>query len=87
MKLTTSQKQSLLSLVKDRITSCEDFIVGVNKITQELYHKSNPDDPNTITSFASLNEARDVLRSLKTETAKWAVISKSLKDEIRGNNV
>ena len=80
----SSEKQSLLSLIKKEITSVEYIIHETKKECSFYYEKSDiSNKDNTFMYFQALNGYRNELRKLKIRRARLAVISKNLKEELR----
>ena len=80
----SSEKQSLLSLIKKEITSVEYIIHETKKVCSFYYEKSDiSNKDNTFMYFQALNGYRNELRKLKIRRARLAVISKNLKEELR----
>lgn len=85
MALSSSSKQSLLTLIKAHITYLEDQKARLKEQASIYYELANKDDPETIYQFKYLNEVRSERREVSSIIKKLAKFSKELKQELRHN--
>jgi hypothetical protein len=81
--LTTSQKQTLLVILKREITSIHDVINLTKHTNTKIYGYCIKDSVNGHRAFEMYNDNRNLIRRKKKELAFKAKIAKTLKEEIR----
>ena len=83
MKLSSSARQSLLTLVKKNIVAKTAQLTELADECNFFYEKSDKAEAGTWQAFSMLNQARTKQRDAKSEMGKLAHLSKELKVSLR----
>lgn len=80
---TTSDKQVLLSMVKNQITDLEDRLNVLKSISKEYYKLADKSLPDSKFHFLALNDVRTDIRRDKKRIKRLAIVAKNLKKDIK----